>query len=197
SSLPAALRWLLWLGLLGLLVGSVAWHYPKGPRSLHDWRQVGRLLMRQRAVHLWWLLITPLWPAPTTTVEPLVAALAEGRGLVGDAKALRWIDAPLHGLKTAFTSARAVVLLKRPGAPHDVYAVRVAFAYDGTPTRVTGLFNISRTAVVDDRTLSTWQKWAAWELFNGTGAASVELADFRAEATTAGPGWSLLRRLQR
>lgn len=180
-------------------------------RSLPEWPLLSTNRAPPSLAHFFWVTLVPFWPAPSATLDDVFAEPFNQISFAADT--VRWLDPPYSGVRTAFTTARALVLGKPAGAPNDVFVVHVKFSHDGRVARVSDIFNLSDTAAVDEGNIVTWRKWAAWTVLDGSPTAadadlkgalgptsltrSIEIADLRGEPTGVGEGWTWLTRAQR
>jgi hypothetical protein len=209
--LPATLR--LTTGVvLGVCLLWFAWQ--RGVlvlRSLTEWPLLDTGDHPPRLTHLLWVTLAPFWAAPTTTFDEVLEH--PHNGIQFSVSSVRWLDPPYEGIRTAFTSGRAMVLGRRGDSPHDVYLVHVRFSHDGHVSRVGDVYNLSGTTAVDEGNIVTWRKWAVWTVLEGGSVAppmsaddgvapsglirSIEVADLRGEPEGLGDEWTWLTRFQR
>ena len=178
-------------------------------RSLPEWPLLRTTKPPPSLAHFLWVTLVPFWPAPSATLDDVFAEPFDQISFAADT--VRWLDPPYRGVRTAFTTARALVLGKPAGAPNDVYVVHVKFSHDGRVARISDIYNLSDTAAVDEGNIVTWRKWAAWTVLDGSpsdGAPatapgptslsrSIEIADLRGEPSGVGLEWTWLTRTQR
>lgn len=180
-------------------------------RSMTEWPLLNTRDHPPRLTHLIWVTLAPFWPAPTTTFEQVLEH--PHHGIQFEASSVRWLDPPYSGVRTAFTTGRAMLLGRHEEMPHDVYLVHVKFSHDGHVTRVQDVFNLSGTMAVDEGNIVTWRKWALWTVLERQAAVpdtheldpaspsglirSIEIADLRGEPEGLGDEWTWLTRFQR
>lgn len=189
-------------------------------RSLTEWPLLNTRAHPPRLTHLLWVTLAPFWAAPDTTFEQVLEH--PHHGIQFAASSVRWLDPPYRGIRTAFTSGRAMVLGRHGDAPNDVYLVHVRFSHDGHVSRVGDVYNLSGTTAVDEGNIVTWRKWALWTVLEGTALdiaphealphdanlpeneasplgliRSIEIADLRGEPEGLGDEWTRLTRFQR
>lgn len=207
--LPRVLR----LATAALLVGCLVWFAIERVilivRSMPEWPLLKTNKPPPSLAHFFWVTLVPFWPAPSATLDDVFAEPFDQIAFAADT--VRWLDPPYSGVRTAFTTARALVLGKPAGAPNDVYVVHVKFSHDGRVARISDIYNLSDTAAVDEGNIVTWRKWAAWTVLDGSPsdpstakslgptslARSIEIADLRGEPSGVGEGWTWLTRTQR
>lgn len=207
--LPHVLR----LATAALLVGCLVWFAIERVilivRSMPEWPLLKTTKPPPSLAHFLWVTLVPFWPAPSATLDDVFAEPFDHIAFAADT--VRWLDPPYSGVRTAFTTARALVLGKPVGAPNDVYVVHVKFSHDGRVARISDIYNLSDTAAVDEGNIVTWRKWAAWTVLDGSPsdpstakslgptslARSIEIADLRGEPSGVGEGWTWLTRTQR
>lgn len=205
--LPALLR----MATAAVLVLCLAWfafdHAVLLVRSLPEWPLLRSNKQPPNLPHFLWVSLVPFWPAPSATLDDAFAEPFEQIAFAADT--VRWLDPPYSGVRTAFTTARALVLGKPAGAPNDVFVVHVKFSHDGRVARISDIYNLSDTAAVDEGNIVTWRKWAAWTVVDGSSSdpanpvgptslsRSIEIADLRGEPTGVGEGWTWVKRTQR
>ncbi len=196
-TIPAPVRWLV----PALLLGFAGWRLHR--RGLR-WPLQHQHQERLRAAlaspwlgHVAWILLGLVWTAPKHSIDELIAEAAERSGIRADVSSFRWIDEPYRGIRTAFTTARGVLLISRSDVPNDVFVVHVALTHDGEPARLVGAYNLSSTASVEEAGLTTWRKWAAWKIVHEGKLRSIELADLSGEGNRDSGKWPALSRAQR
>lgn len=207
--LPQVLR----LATAGLLAGCLLWFSIERliliVRSMPEWPLLKTNRPPPSLAHFLWVTLVPFWPAPSATLDDVFAEPFDHIAFAADT--VRWLDPPYRGVRTAFTTARALVLGKPAGAPNDVYVVHVKFSHDGRVARISDIYNLSDTAAVDEGNIVTWRKWAAWTVLDGSPSdpsaakslgptslsRSIEIADLRGEPSGVGEGWTWLTRTQR
>ncbi len=177
-------------------------------RSLPEWPLLRSNKTPPSLTHFLWVSIVPFWPAPSATLDDVFAEPFDH--IAFSAESVRWLDPPYRGVRTAFTTARALVLGKPEGGSNDVFVVHVKFSHDGRVARISDIYNLSDTAAVDEGYIVTWRKWAAWTVIDASSAVastqtvsptsltrSIELADLRGEPSGVGEGWTWVARTQR
>lgn len=176
-------------------------------RSLPEWPLLTSNKEPPSLTHFVWVTAVTFWPAPSATLDDVFAEPFDQ--IAFEADTVRWLDPPYSGVRTAFTTARALVLGKPEGALHDVYIVRVKFSHDGRVARISDIYNLSDTAAVDEGNVVSWRKWAAWTVLEANAkrangetypvplSRSIEIADLRGEPSGVGEAWTWLTRTQR
>ncbi len=195
-SLPTGLRWMLPVVALlavGVWIKQSGMSWPVSPPQQKELRAA---LDNVWMGHVLWILATPLWSAPTRSINDVLSAAAERRGFEVDRASFHWIDEPYTGVRTAFTSARGIALIRAAEIPNDVFIIRVALTHDGVPTRVVATHNISNTAAVEERQLAAWRKWAGWTIVHDGRVRSIEIADLRGDAVAQSALWPASSRVQ-
>jgi len=142
-------------------------------------------------------LVIPFLRAYPGELEAALGEACSKRGLQPELSSLQVSGERPRGLRAILGARRVLFLARKPGSPTDVYLARVMFDHEGRTSHVTGLFNLSDTASVDEDELELDGRWAAWKIRSGGRARSIELVDLGGEKVPSGPGWSLLGRLQR
>ncbi len=143
------------------------------------------------------LLVFPFLPAHKAELAAELRHEFEARGLEPDLAALRMTRESPLGLRAIFSAKRILLPARRSGEKTDIYLARVMFDHEGRLARVTGIFNLTETAGVDESDLEREGRWATWMIRNGDQIQSIELLDLGGEQFPSGPGWSFVGRLQR
>lgn len=143
------------------------------------------------------LLVIPFWPAHPVDLEAQLDHAFQGLGLTPDLRALRVSGERPRGLRAILSAKRVLVPARRADEKSDIYLARVMFDHEGRPSRVTGIFNLTETASVDESDLNLEGRWATWTIRSGEQIQSIELLDLGGEKVPSGPGWSFLGKIQR
>lgn len=142
-------------------------------------------------------LVIPFWPAHPVDLEGQLKSAFHGIGLEPNLSALRMSGESAEGIRAILTAKRVLLPAKRPHEKTDIYLARVMFDHEGRPSRVTGIFNLTETASVDESDLKLEGRWVTWMIRSGDRIQSIELLDLGGEKVPSGPGWSLLGKVQR
>lgn len=199
-SWPAPLRLTLGLSALGLTFVWLAAPHPRVPAPLLTFAtrlpSPEALTPSARGIGAA-LLVLPFLSAHPTELAAELRYEFEARGLEPDLGALRMTRENPIGLSAIFSAKRILLPARKPGEKTDIFLARVMFDHEGRLARVTGIFNLTQTAAVDENDLKSEGRWATWTVRSGEHIQSIELLDLGGEQFPSGPGWSFVGRLQR
>jgi hypothetical protein len=167
------------------------------------WQRVRPYLMLLRPLPLflvaaWLLRSSPIRRdvrAEPDLARALVLALAD-KGLGADAAEVHLLDSPPGAIASRWRTVRALVRAHQGEDPSDIFLATVRLSPEGRVLELTGLYNLSDTSAVDERSLSVQDLRAAWVIAGGGKTYNVKVADLRGEPRPEGPTWSRMARWQ-
>lgn len=128
-------------------------------------RKLYRPVFPLLAVGIWAALhssaIAPRAAARASLSEGLALALA-AEGWSTEVKDVQWVDAPRAGLAALWSGPRAITLAHRKGEPADVLLVHTRLTPEGRLLAISGIYDISDTASVDESALQVRGAQALW-----------------------------------
>ncbi len=179
---------------------------PATPARVVDrfgWLRIRPVLMLLRPLPL--LLLVAWWLQPGTPrrevraeadlSRALTLALAD-RDLVAEPSEVHVLDPPPGALSSRWRRVRALVRAHQGDEPADIYLTTLRLSPEGRLLELTGLYNLSDTSAVDERSLAVSGLRAAWVIAGGGKTYTVKLADLRGEPRPEGAGWTRLSRWQ-
>lgn len=102
-----------------------------------------------------------------------------------------------RGLAALVRPSRHLLRAKSGSNPSEIYLVRLRHNTLGAPISLAGVFNLTRTAAIDETRLTVEGSWAAWQVGAEPELRQIEVINLAGEAQGTGRGWGVLGELQR
>lgn len=107
------------------------------------------------------------------------------------------LTAAPRGLAALFRPSRHLVRASNHSEPSEILLVRLRHNTLGAPINLAGVFNLTRTAAIDETRLNVEGSWAAWQVGAEKELTQIEVVNLAGEPQGAGRGWGFRGELQR
>jgi hypothetical protein len=151
--------------------------------SWRMWQRIGPTLAVAAALAVGSRFVEPA--PPPRTLDGLAALLGQATGGTVQSADVAWEPSP--GVLAEFFWGRRVLFLSSVGgAPRDLYRARVRVTLEGRPVTISGLHNLTATALGDEQKLVINDTRAAFATASSGAVESITLLDLGGKPRAAG-----------